>query len=682
MKSSMTGIRAMAFVVAALCIPTTHAGKLDLDNFDLDDKPKKAIDTPAVGGTAPKLNDQEEDLIAKESIGAPLAPTKLTPEKDWTVPVKDHVPVAPGEHPRLIFRKTDVAELRKRAETPEGKVIMARLKERLEGPITAKTLKEGAVSDGDGGNEVAFFKNQSDGPFTVWHAAGWAFLYQITGDQKHADRAKVMAKRAIAGEANPDGRYTWPGSGQLRAGPALSALALAYDMAYDGWDAATRKEIASRIMANGGFSAIANSPKHGPGCNHFGAQVGGAGIAALALRGDPEVDKAKIEDLLAKLVFNVKREIAEGYGSRGYYFEGHHCGRLSSNTGLVPFIQTYRVAAGQDLVANSSNAQWLLTRWAYEIVDHPGEKSAHEFTYNSRGMYRREFARSQGSSGGDFAQGFGICPEAHKPAVLWFYNHILEPGAKSYDVTGSYPHLAAYSLVNWPIGVTEKNPGEIFGRVLYDDGPGYFIFRNGWKDSGNVAVTVLLGNQPAGGRGMAAAGQVEVSGLGVKKRLRGVFAHCRPTMIKYDDKTGTGVISAEPRESAKKLRVGKNGEIPSSGTTSVAVDCSGASGAEALIVMTGPLSTYYTGYWLNIAEGEVEGTDQIPESKVTGAKCTTEMTDVGGRTFQVSILHKGPAPSVVVEGSALVIGGQRVTCDGDNLKLSTLKPTFVWPPAK
>jgi hypothetical protein len=67
---------------------------------------------------------------------------------------------------------------------------------------------------------------------------------------------------------------------------------------------------------------------------------------------------------------------------------------------------------------------------------------------------------------------------------------------------------------------------------------------------------------------------------------------------------------------------------------------------------------------------------------VTGAKCTTEMVEAGGRSFQVSILCKGAPPDVTVDGSALVIGGRRVTCEGDDLRLTTLKPTFAWPSAK
>ena len=54
----------------------------------------------------------------------------------WPSPVKDWVPLKPGEHPRLVFRQSDVPALRKRAETPEGKYILSRLNTLLNGRWT------------------------------------------------------------------------------------------------------------------------------------------------------------------------------------------------------------------------------------------------------------------------------------------------------------------------------------------------------------------------------------------------------------------------------------------------------------------------------------------------------------------------------------------------------------------
>ena len=39
-------------------------------------------------------------------------------DRPWFVPVEDFEPPQPGEHPRLLFRRSDLPALRKKAETP------------------------------------------------------------------------------------------------------------------------------------------------------------------------------------------------------------------------------------------------------------------------------------------------------------------------------------------------------------------------------------------------------------------------------------------------------------------------------------------------------------------------------------------------------------------------------------
>lgn len=52
---------------------------------------------------------------------------------DWTVPVEGWTPLKSGEHPRLVFRKAELPRLKKRAETPEGQLMIQRLKKLLDG---------------------------------------------------------------------------------------------------------------------------------------------------------------------------------------------------------------------------------------------------------------------------------------------------------------------------------------------------------------------------------------------------------------------------------------------------------------------------------------------------------------------------------------------------------------------
>jgi hypothetical protein len=565
---------------------------------------------------------------------------------DWTAEVPGWRRVEPGEHPRLVFRRSDLPAIRQRAQTPEGRVMVARLEQLL------------------------------NDRFTLWHPAGHGMLYQLTGDRQHAEKAKQLCAEIID-QRRKDGRddrygFTNPGSGgAMRAGPAIAAMGLAYDLNYDAWDDEFRHKVANAILDNPFTSSIAARGPIMPSCNHFGAAVGGVGIGLLAIRNDPGVDAKRVEELLARIVKQARDEISIGYGDRGYYFEGHQCGRISSNTGLIPFLQAYRVAAGKDLVSGKDNARWLAAKWIYEFARDPDGK----YTNAQRGMYCRNFPRGgMWSQVGDFALGFGICPPEYVPALKWVYNNQVEPGPnKTFDII-EYPHLAIYALANWPIAVPETNPQEqpqLFPRVLHDTGAGYFIFRNGWSaDGSDIVVSVLMGTHPThqNGRGMAAGGGVYVYGKGLgwrgnfaRYRFPGMFHTSYPVYTKFEP-DGSGVVSGLMYDIASRdtKRI-KGVEVSAATTTptSLAVDFSGRSGAACLVVMAGPQTGYHVDYWMPVVPAKI--------NEVTGqdgyATKTTEVTLGGQRAF-VMTLQKGDPPRVTQDGDRVRVGQRLLRYDG------------------
>ena len=563
--------------------------------------------------------------------------------QDWTRDVPDWKPVKAGDHPRLVFRKDDLAALRKRADTPGGKVILARMQKLL------------------------------DDKFTLWHPASYGLLYQLTGEQQYADKAKALVEEILDHKVrDKDNRYgfTNPGSGgPMRAGPAIGAVGLAYDLNYDGWDSAFRTRVAKAILDNPYTASIAAKGPLGPSVNHYGAAVGGVGIGLLAIRHDDGVDQKKVEELLEKIVRQARMEIARGYGDRGYYFEGHQCGRISSNSGLIPFVLAYRVGAGKDLVTGKDNARWLAAKWIYEFALDPDGK----YTNAQRGMYCRNLPRGgMVSQNGDFAQGFAICPPELLPAFKWVYNHQVEPGdKKTYDVI-DYPHHAIYSLAHWPFDVEEKNPQEqpeLFPRVLHDTGSGHVIFRNGWSAKGDdIVVTALLGTHQ-NGRGMASGGSVYVIGKGLgwkephaRYRFPGIFYTSYPVYSKFE-KDGSGVISAVTyTDKVNKFTLDRSVTIKQ--PTSLAVDYSGKSGADALVAMAGPMVGYQVEYWMDIKPAKI--------NDITGqdgyATHTTKVT-LGGQPAYVMTLQKGDAPAVRQEGDTVFVGDRKLSFDGVKIVL-------------
>lgn len=443
--------------------------------------------------------------------------------KPWPSPVEGVAPTSANEHPRLLFRKSDLPALRARMKTPEGQAILARLHATLGGKKMPTEFSKAKHAYDKAGRKMDM------GAYTLWHAMGFGFLYQLTGDEEYADLARQCVDKARAGIRDRDPRYAYvrPG-GKLRAGSSYAAIAMAYDLCYDAWPPAYREKLAreiqdrvflpgqpdnhNRAMAepvNVGLVFKTGGGQHSAWSNHYGAWNGGGGSAILAIMGDDGTDDEITQRSHRIFLRRAKRALQVGYGDAGYFFEGHHGGRLSSNTGLVTYLNHLRTSQGLDLVPNSPEAQWLISKWMFEII-----RQGNELRSPQRGIYASPvFKRGGMSTGGDFARGFGIAPQAHRPALKWFYNHVVEPEPpNTYDAI-IYPHHAVYAFLYWPIEEEPKNPAGVVGKVLRDRKARYVVFRSGWSGTDDdVIVALHHGGGPVIGMGMrghinAAGGQ-------------------------------------------------------------------------------------------------------------------------------------------------------------------------------
>ncbi len=119
----------------------------------------------------------------------------------WHVPVAGHVPIVAGEHPRLLFRRSDLSTLRAKATTPEGQAILRRLRLLLDG-ANGETMTTRL-------NPATTFDQASktpplDGTYTIGHAAGYGLLFQLTGDPKFVEFRRECFERALAGTRDRD----------------------------------------------------------------------------------------------------------------------------------------------------------------------------------------------------------------------------------------------------------------------------------------------------------------------------------------------------------------------------------------------------------------------------------------------------------------------------------------------
>lgn len=537
----------------------------------------------------------------------------------WPVSLAEHDPVEPGEHPRLLFRKENIEALRARAETAEGQRMVARLRAQLNGTDGESMTEVLAMPEGS--------KRWPSGGFSLSHAAGFGLLFQLTGNPKYAALGRQCFEASMAGAPSCDGRYSLsaPG-GALRAGPTLGWHALAYDLCYDGWDEGFRRRVASYIENYDGgrwcrLDQLARGERQHPGSNHWGMQIGGAAMALLALRGDPGVDAERIERLLEENREAVKINMTQGFGSAGFYAEGDGTGSMASHISFLTALQAYRNADGLDFYTPRPNGQWMMLKWFF-LTALGGDPANLRASFPERGGYPHNiWARDGISGGGYFGIGFGVANDAQKAAMLWFYNR---SGLNAYDgrngfgldAPSGYPHHSILSFLNWPVGSTAQNPGSVFPHAIRDDRWGFYAWRNRWQDANDVIISVLP-VAAKGNMGAASESFLTIQYAGETMRwgsfdgpIIGPFAPDRDgsTVVRFHD------------------------------GSCLAVDFSQASGADALLVMSGPGAT---------------GVDSV---------------QVGGVDFKWRALG-GRAPEPTVEGSRLVLGEQTISHDGTTLVL-------------
>jgi hypothetical protein len=588
-------------------------------------------------------------LVTALALLAPAVPAADTgPAAGAPLPtdVPAFTPPAPGEHPRLLFRKTDLPALRQRAQTPEGQAILKRLRQLLDGgngdtfpKIFNASAKASAGNRPAAEDDAAASKPGDDpslknagknaempvGAYTIGHAAGYGLLYQLTGEQKYADLGRQAVEKALDGVRDRDDRYAWrtPG-GALRAGPALGAYALGYDLCYDGWDPAFREKVARAFAdydegPHMSLESLALGKRHGPGSNHWGPQIGGAALALLAIKGDPGAadSAAKLDKLLKGNADCFVRHVTVGFGDRGFFPEGDGPGTIASDTAFVTALRAWRVAGGKDfLPAARDNAAWLTMKWVMLTVPTPVDVGKKPLFPTRGGYPHNVWARNGMSGSGTFAQGFGAVTDAQKPALLWLYNHTFRAGddkaGAPFDTTSPYPHRAVQAFVNWPLGLDEQNPAAVLPKAAHDKQWSFVMFRNRWQDENDVVVTALLKN--AKGNGTTPGGEIIV--LAHSKRdafpvkVTGAVTHFAATATGGTFSTSAGAFAA---------------------------DFSGASGADALLVLAGPT----TG-----------GKSKKPNVTTLQA---------GKNTFTIMTLTKGPLPGFKPDGDTVKAGAQTIS---------------------
>ena len=547
----------------------------------------------------------------------------------WHVPVAGFKTVKRGEHPRLLFRKSDLPALRRKMKTPEGQAILKRLRYLLDGDqgetMTAVFSPATHAYMGGGYKSTTFDK---PGVFTIGHVAGYGLLYQLTGDQKYAEFGRQCFEESLAGKRDRDDRYSFRGpGGPLRAGPSLGWHAVGYDLCYDGWDAKTREKFGRAIAEYAEGSSTNKEKKKStlqalargtmpPASNHFGMQVGGAALALLAVDGESFVDQERIDRLLRVAEDSMVRNLRDGFGDGGFFKEGDGTGSMASQIAFLTALQAWQNAKGMDFMnIDRPNARMMALKWIYLTVVRDGRPDV----WPVRGSYGHNVWARQGVSGmGYFGINMGPLDKDDRAAMKWFYNRFLEDADAEqggpYDTVAPYPHAAVCSFVSWPTGLRERNPADILPLCYRDSDAGFYAWRNRWEDANDTVISVLT-NRTSGYMSASPDRALKINSMG--KHL------------------SWGTVKDGPARHWSMSPRGETSSLTLADGTCFGVDFTGASSANVMLVTT----------------GKADGTT----------------VKVGGKALTFAFPTSTSPPKVTSRGESATIGRQRVTIEEGNL---------------
>ena len=583
----------------------------------------------------------------------------------WALPVENHQPVQPQEHPRLIFRRSQLETLRKKAKTPTGQAILAKLNQTLSGQI----YYEGYVPTGG------------------YHAAGHCFQSLLDDDPQAAETAWQIVEKSM----NQSEQRL------LERSPVVTGVALAYDLCYGVWDKERLKTVTSWLAkeTEALIEGTAGEGWNAHSWSNWSARArGAAGVAALAIYQEPGIDQPESQRLLTVAERNIKRYLDIALGDRAFGTEGDHYTTEPWLLTVIPFLQAYRNVIGEDLIERSS-AAWFLPHYVTRM--------SADLTVPGYGRYRTGPGKSL------FSMGLGLVPPKFLPGVLWFFNrHLGWQGDRSFGIEA--PQEAIYALVGVPETGSTQNPADVWGRVLVDRQKGLYVFRDRWRNSDDFIASIYAKRQPLEDSwSFPEVGSFRIWGLGERwaqagsdddkesenivvlphikawKSAQPVFFESRPD--------GSGVVSLKTDAVVEQMGI--------SALRSFAVDYSGASGAPGLFVVVDNFTGAVNGdrFSRKTWTMHTEGTVTLDEQRFTiespsGATLTgtfvaplgvqiafqkekeggTISATGGNQFFVVMTVQKGAAPEVKISGTGLQakvqVGKQTITFQKDRIAIA------------
>jgi hypothetical protein len=605
----------------------------------------------------------------------------------WSEPAPSFKRLEPQEHPRLVFRKSDLPLLQKRLKTPQGKAILKRF--------------------------LAMLPQQhvKDGKCAPYFPAGYGLAYQLTGDKAHAQRAKELLA----------GMLHLGGSQEIHYGPLAQSIAVTLDFCYDAWDPAFRQTVIDNLAqrtinlyTGEGVGAYSVNPWH----NKQGVWAPSAGVAALCLLGEKTSNGQEVpglERMIHRLARDTRRYFQfNGTSNSGWCLEGQDYKRMTWNSGPGHLIQAYRSALGGDLLAGWWGHWSILGQWMEQPPASPVVVADDLGNFQYSGLW---------------PLGLVSVPSTMKAGARWLYDHAFGlEGNQTFGIFWAYH--AAYVLMNYPFETDPKPPAKSLPWVAPDPTGGHWIFRKSWEGKNDSLVVLQLRSNIQRGCHYERSGRtwdMQLFALGKqwvgsrtlveKDPSPGVALPMVSNPGAYNSVLGAittdwsasqsgqaslsldmtpvylqALVSGEkPPTNQKTATVARFGTFIDHGVRvqrALALDLSGASGVPVLLVLVDQSQGAHDFTWnLKLADevgtGKVEGNtvtvgDPLgvnltctfigpkPQT-ITGAIQATGSADY----FAVITVQRGRAPALQIEGEGLAarvrVGRQRIHFEGGKL---------------
>ena len=372
----------------------------------------------------------------------------------WPGGNPEHKRPMPGEHPRLAFRKDDIPKLRRLArETPEGKAILARALE-VRGKGDSSTDK-----------------------FTTWPAVGYGFAYVMTGKLDYAREARRIVHETIF--ANAAGRQGKGVVQDIHHGPRLQGLALAFDLCYDAWDEEFRLRCIDEIQRRtwelrlGEFEGKRMSGYNpNPWSNHNAIRVACAGLGALAILGEKNSlgkvmeDAEAIADLMA---WEARQHFRTALGGGAYCMEGSYYKVMTLQRGFAHFTPAYENVLERKVDAGPYGDFDMA---GYIIEGTPG-------------------ALVPGLDPVVWSVGLHTVPDDMLPGVKWVFDRAVGlKGDRSFGISKGIH--APFIMANYPYDIEEKHPGDCFRWMSPDPRKGHWVFRPTLRDKDDIMLVLNM----------------------------------------------------------------------------------------------------------------------------------------------------------------------------------------------